>query len=52
MDTKRKIPNLSLVFIILAIAFIALGFIGQRTFVFIGIAFLVLALVIPRRKPD
>ncbi|MFN2491974.1 MAG: hypothetical protein ABR501_03715 [Pyrinomonadaceae bacterium] len=49
METKRKIPNLSLVFIILAIAFIAIGFNGQRAFIYTGIAFLVIGLVIPRR---
>jgi membrane-bound ClpP family serine protease len=51
MDTKRKIPNLSLILIILAIAFIAIGINQQRAFIFIGAAFLVIALVIPRRKP-
>ncbi|MDQ2856290.1 MAG: hypothetical protein M3R68_08175 [Acidobacteriota bacterium] len=50
MDTKRKMPNLSLVFIILAIAFIAIGINQQRAFIFIGVAFLVIALVIPRHK--
>ena len=51
MDTKRRMPGLSLVFIILAIAFIAIGLNGQRTFIYIGIAFFVVALVRPRRKP-
>ncbi|MFN2514644.1 MAG: hypothetical protein ABR556_00380 [Pyrinomonadaceae bacterium] len=51
-NPKRKVPNPSLVFIVLAIAFIALGFTGQRTFFFVGIAFLVIALVRRRRNPD
>ncbi|MDQ6652546.1 MAG: hypothetical protein M3Y84_07360 [Acidobacteriota bacterium] len=44
-------PNTSLVFVILAIAFIAIGFNGQRAFIYIGIACLVIALVRRRRKP-
>ena len=40
-------------FITLAIAFIAIGATGQRTFIYVGIAFFVLALVMmaKRRKP-
>lgn len=40
-----------LVFFALAVAFITIGFSGQRTFIYIGIAFLVIALfrLIPRR---
>lgn len=41
-------------FFALAIAFIAIGATGQRTFIYVGIAFLVLALVMMRklRKPN
>jgi hypothetical protein len=45
----RTIP---LVFLVLAIAFIALGISGQRTFLFVGLAFLVVAMLrfLPRRR--
>ena len=39
----------AMVFLILAIAFIAIGISGRRTFLFIGIAFLVVALLRWRR---
>jgi hypothetical protein len=44
--------NISLVFLVLAIAFIALGVSGQRTFLFVGLAFLVVAVLrfLPRRR--
>ncbi len=40
------------VFLVLAIAFIALGMRGQRTFLFVGLAFLVVAMLrfLPRRR--
>ncbi|HET6669393.1 MAG TPA: hypothetical protein VFH15_04085 [Pyrinomonadaceae bacterium] len=38
-----------MVFLILAIAFIAIGLSGRRTFIFVGIAFLVVALLRWRR---
>jgi hypothetical protein len=43
--------NLAVVFLVLAIAFIAIGLSGQRTFVYIGIAFLAVAFLrwLPRR---
>ena len=37
-------------FLALAIAFIAIGVTGQRTFIYIGIVFLVLALVMLRKR--
>ncbi|HET6646818.1 MAG TPA: LPXTG cell wall anchor domain-containing protein [Pyrinomonadaceae bacterium] len=37
-------------FLALAIAFIAIGVAGQRTFIYIGIVFLVLALVMLRKR--
>ena len=37
-------------FLALAIAFIAIGVTGQRTFVYIGIVFLILALVMLRKR--
>ena len=40
------------VFLALAVAFIAIGLSGQRVFIYIGIAFLVIALVRLRRKRD
>ncbi|MDQ3474497.1 MAG: hypothetical protein M3447_12260 [Acidobacteriota bacterium] len=36
--------NVAMVFLILAIAFIAIGLSGPRTFLFVGVAFLVVAL--------
>ena len=39
----------AMVFFILAIAFIAIGASGRRTFLFVGIAFLVVALLRWRR---
>jgi hypothetical protein len=44
--------SLPIVFLVLAIAFIAIGLAGQRAFVFIGLAFLVVALLrlLPRRS--
>lgn len=39
----------AMVFLILAIAFIAIGISGRRTFLFVGIAFLVVALLRWRR---
>lgn len=43
--------NLAIVFMVLAIAFIAIGLSGQRTFIYVGIAFLVVAILrwLPRR---
>lgn len=37
-------------FLVLAVAFIAIGAAGQRTFLYVGIAFLVLALVMMRKR--
>lgn len=37
--------NVALVFLVLAIAFITIGLSGRRTFIFVGIAFLVVALL-------
>jgi LPXTG-motif cell wall-anchored protein len=37
-------------FLALAIAFIAIGVTGQRTFIYIGIVFLILALVMLRKR--
>jgi len=37
-------------FLALAIAFIAIGVTGQRTFIYIGIVFLILALVMFRKR--
>jgi hypothetical protein len=44
--------NIAYVFLVLAIAFIAIGISGQRTFIFIGLAFLVVAMLrfLPRRR--
>ncbi len=43
--------NIAPLFLVLAIAFIAIGISGQRTFLFVGLAFLVVALLrfLPRR---
>ena len=41
--------NAAMVFLVLAIAFIALGLSGRRTFLFVGMAFLVVALLRWRR---
>jgi hypothetical protein len=43
--------NLAVVFLVLAIAFIAIGLSGQKTFIYIGIAFLTVAILrwLPRR---
>jgi len=37
-------------FFALAIAFIAIGASGQRTFIYVGVVFLVLALVMVRKR--
>jgi hypothetical protein len=37
--------NAAVVFLILAIAFITIGLSGRRTFLFVGVAFLVVALL-------
>ncbi|MGI8734232.1 MAG: hypothetical protein ACR2LM_13150 [Pyrinomonadaceae bacterium] len=37
--------NVHFVFLVLAIAFLAIGLSGQRTFIYVGIAFLVVALL-------
>jgi hypothetical protein len=44
--------NVALVFLVLAIAFIAIGLSGQRTFIYVGVAFLAVALLrfLPRRR--
>jgi hypothetical protein len=43
--------NIAYVFLVLAVAFIVIGFSGQRTFIFVGLAFLVVAMLrfLPRR---
>lgn len=41
--------RVAMVFLILAIAFIAIGLSGRRTFIFVGITFLVVALLRWRR---
>lgn len=41
--------NAAMVFLVLAIAFIAVGISGRRAFLFVGIAFLVVALLRWRR---
>ena len=46
----RKMPKVSGAFLALAIAFIAIGLSGQRTFIYIGIVFLVVALLRLRRS--
>jgi hypothetical protein len=44
--------NLAVVFLVLAIAFIAIGLSGQRVFIYVGIAFLAVAILrwLPRRN--
>ena len=42
--------NTAMVFLILAIAFIAIGLSGRRTFLFIGVAFLVVTFLRWRRQ--
>ena len=44
--------NIGFVFLVLALAFIALGISGNRTFLFVGIAFLVVGFLrlLPRRR--
>ena len=44
--------NLPIVFLVLAIAFIAIGLSGQRVFIFVGFAFLAVAILrwLPRRN--
>lgn len=37
-------------FLVLGIAFIAIGFSGQRAFIYIGIAFLAIGLVLTRKR--
>jgi hypothetical protein len=46
------VRTLAPVFLVLAIAFIVIGISGQRTFVFIGLVFLVLAILrtLPRKR--
>ena len=43
--------NIAYPFLVLAIAFIAIGITGRRTFLFVGLAFLVVAMLrfLPRR---
>ncbi len=44
--------NVGYVFLVLAIAFIALGISGNRTFIYVGIAFLFVGILrmLPRRR--
>lgn len=44
--------NFGSLFLVLAIAFIAIGISGQKTFIFVGMAFLVVAILrfLPRRR--
>lgn len=44
--------NLPIVFLVLAIAFITIGLSGQRVFIFVGFAFLTVAILrwLPRRN--
>jgi hypothetical protein len=48
----QKMKKLSVVFLVLAIAFIVIGLSGQRAFIYIGIAFLAVAILrsLPRRS--
>jgi len=48
--TTSKMPKVSAAFLVLAIAFIAIGLSGQRTFIYVGIVFLVVALARLRRN--
>jgi hypothetical protein len=50
-EGQFKMRNIAYVFLVLAIAFIALGISGQRTFLFVGLAFLIVAMLrfLPRR---
>ena len=43
--------NLAVVFLVLAIAFIVIGLSGQRTFLYVGIVFLIIAILrqLPRK---
>jgi hypothetical protein len=43
--------NLAVVFLVLAVAFIAIGLSGQRTFIYVGITFLAVAIMrwLPRQ---
>lgn len=43
-------PNSSIAFFAIAIAFIAIGIGGQRAFIYIGIVFLVIAVLRWRRR--
>ena len=43
-------PNSSIAFFAIAIAFIAIGISGQRAFIYVGIVFLVIALLRWRRR--
>lgn len=43
-------PKSSIAFLALAIAFIAIGISGQRAFIYVGIVFLVIALLRWRRR--
>lgn len=44
--------NVAYVFLVLALAFIVIGISGQRTFIWIGLVFLVVAMLrfLPRRR--
>jgi hypothetical protein len=45
-----QMRNMFMVFLILAIAFIAIGLRGPRSFIYVGIAFLIIALLKSRRS--
>jgi len=47
---QYQMRNTFIIFLILAIAFIAIGIRGPRTFLYVGITFLVIALVRLRRR--